>query len=231
MSSSPEEILAYRIKKLEDEQAMLRKSMGNIATFGAFGPVGVYTFPNGRMPARQTDGAIGFDAYARAIVDPTSRPSGDNPLRRTMADFMRTPGWKDRIDPELKDFVVDDPEGDPDKYAIVLPNGERRMVGLGFATKMQYPLFYWVAPRSGHASKGITIANSPGTVDPDYTGEAGALIENRSGDDFVIGHDMRVAQILFQIAMIPWLIPLDNHSDIGKTERGAGGFGSTGTHG
>lgn len=221
--------LGERVTAVENSVKALQEAMGGVA-FRDFTSVGIHVFPGGRMPERQTDGAIGFDAYARAVVDPASKPQGDNPLRRTMADFMRTPGWEERIDESLVDKVVNDPEGCPDRYAIVLPPRERLMLGLGFASRMHYPLFYWVAPRSGHASRGITIANSPGTVDPDYTGEAGALMENNSGKDFTISHGLRCAQVLFQIAIIPELRPVIEHADIGVTNRGAGGFGSTGTH-
>lgn len=220
-----------RLEFLEEEMLALRQALGNVATLTDFTQVGVHKFEGGSLPVRQTDGAIGFDAFARAIVDPRSKATIDNPLRRTMADFNRTSGWSDRLDPDLKDWAVDDPNSRPDRYAIELPPGERLMVGLGFATDMKYPMYYWVAPRSGFASRGITVANSPGTVDPDYRGEAGALVENNSKEAFVISHNMRVVQVIFGLALIPKIIEVSDHSELGDTKRGAGGFGSTGAHG
>ena len=222
--------LEGRVKELEDEIQSLRQSIGSIATLGVLNQVDFYTFPNGKRPERQTDGAIGFDAYSRAVVDPGSKPTDTSPLRDTLADFQKDQDWQYYLHESLHDWVVDD-ETDEQKYAIALPPKNRLMVGLGFATKMEYPMFYWVAPRSGYAARGITVANSPGTVDPDYRGEAGALIENNSSNDFVISHNMRVVQIIFSLALIPSLNEVDSHDKLGNTNRGAGGFGSTGTHG
>src|SRR3989344_1811948 len=97
-----------------------------------------------------------------------------------------------------------------DKVRIyLLPGGkmpERKTKGaIGFdvairtvvsSMEMDRPMFYWVAPRSGLAAKwGITITNAPGTVDPDYRGEAGVLVYNRNPHTFDLWHGMRVAQI------------------------------------
>jgi dUTP pyrophosphatase len=214
-----DQYLAPRLKTLEDEVAQLRQSIGSIASFGALKEVDVYTFPHGAKPVRQTEGAIGFDAYARAVVDPTSKPTEDNPLRETLADFHKTEDWRYRLHESLHEWVLED-AADERKYQIALPPGKRLMVGLGFATKMNYPMFYWVAPRSGYAARGITVANSPGTVDPDYRGEAGALIENNSNEDFVISHNMRLVQVIFSLALVPSLNSVDNHSELGSTTRG-----------
>ncbi|CAN5611135.1 hypothetical protein BH23PAT2_BH23PAT2_06470 [soil metagenome] len=232
MNDSPEShdgSIESRVYMLELELSHLRRSIGDIATIGALTDVDVHTFPNGAKPVRQTEGAIGFDAYSRAVVDPTSKPSADNPLRSTLADFQKTRDWKSKVHESLHEWAVED-TADKRKYAIALPPSNRLMVGLGFATMMEFPMFYWVAPRSGYAAKGITVANSPGTVDPDYRGEAGALIENNSETDFIISHNMRVVQVIFSLALIPSLNSVDSHSELDDTTRGAGGFGSTGTH-
>ncbi|MDB5160407.1 MAG: deoxyuridine 5-triphosphate nucleotidohydrolase [Candidatus Saccharibacteria bacterium] len=219
-----------RFKFVESELEHLRHAMGDIASFEVFTRTNFFVFPGGLEPTRQTSGAIGFDAYARAIVDPLSKPIGDDPLRRSLGDFNKIgPDWKDQVDPTIQDWVVDD-ESDPTKYSVDLPEGERLMVGLGIATEMEFPLFYWVAPRSGYASRGITVANSPGTVDPDYRGEAGALIENNSNEPFNVSHQQRIVQLLFGIAMIPELHKVTSHRDLSSSDRGAGGFGSTGKH-
>ena len=229
-SPLPPESIEARLRSVESELSSLREAIGSIATLRALSEVDIHTFPGGKEPVRQTEGAIGFDAYSRAIVDPYSKPTPENPLRRTIADFEKTPDWRDKIDTSVQDWIIKD-DTNEDKYAVALPPSERLMVGLGFATKMEYPMFYWVAPRSGYAAKGITVANSPGTVDPDYRGEAGALIENNSNKEFVISHNMRVVQVIFSLALIPSINRVDAHEELGGTNRGAGGFGSTGTHG
>lgn len=223
------EKLEDRVDRIDRELECLRRALGGIASFETLTAVDFFVFPGGKRPVRQTEGAIGFDAFARAIVDPLSKPTEQDPLRRSIGDFQKIGGkkWLDNVDPSIQEWVVDD-EHDEHRYAVNLPPGERLMVGLGIATKMEYPMFYWVAPRSGFASRGITVANSPGTVDPDYRGEAGALIENNSTEDFNICHHMRVVQLLFSVAMIPDLREVAEHSDLGLTGRGAGGFGSTG---
>lgn len=131
------EAVEHRLKQVEAEVQALKELLGNVATFAVFSEVGVHRFPDGKIPERQTDGAIGYDAFARAIVDPRSKATPDNPLRRTMADFHRTPGWRSAIDPAVEDWVVEDPNNRTDCYAISLPPGERLMVGLGFATNME----------------------------------------------------------------------------------------------
>lgn len=225
--------LRKRVEALEDELKEMiefRKALGGIASLQVLTEAHIHVFKGGRLPARQTDGAIGFDAYARAIIDESSKPTETKPLRDTRADFIKNDGWINRLDSRLFGWVDENDPQDSGKYVISLPPGERVMVGLGFATRMDFPMFYWVAPRSGLASRGITIANSPGTVDPDYRGEAGALLENNSKNNFDISHDMRIAQIIFGFALIPRLHSVKTHQDLGGTRRGAGGFGSSGEH-
>ena len=83
-----------------------------------------------------------------------------------------------------------------------------------------------VRPRSGLAAKkGITVLNSPGTVDADYRGEIGVILVNLSKDDFVINDGERIAQLVIaKHERADW----DIVETLSETERGAGGFGSTG---
>jgi dUTP pyrophosphatase len=83
-----------------------------------------------------------------------------------------------------------------------------------------------VRPRSGLAAKkGITVLNSPGTVDADYRGEIGVILVNLSNDDFVINDGERIAQLVIaKHERAEW----DIVETLSETERGAGGFGSTG---
>ena len=83
-----------------------------------------------------------------------------------------------------------------------------------------------VRPRSGLAiKKGITVLNSPGTVDADYRGEVGVILVNLSSEDFVIEDGERIAQmVIARHEQVAW----EAVEVLGETERGAGGFGHTG---
>ena len=81
-------------------------------------------------------------------------------------------------------------------------------------------------PRSGLAAKkGITVLNSPGTVDADYRGEIGIILVNLSNDDFIINDGERIAQLIIaKHERVNWV----EVTVLDETARGAGGFGSTG---
>lgn len=176
--------------------------------------------PGGRLPERKTDGAIGFDVSLRVIVSPREMDPKNPNLRKTLFDFENLP-----TDPDIVRHVLEA----KDELIYRMDPGESVLVGIGFITEMPFPVFYWIAPRSGLASKwGITVTNAPGTVDPDYRGEAGVLVYNRSDAPFDLQHNMRIAQIIFQRAIIPDIIQVDSCDDLETTKRGAGGFGSTG---
>ncbi|MEG2318008.1 MAG: dUTP diphosphatase, partial [Rikenellaceae bacterium] len=85
-----------------------------------------------------------------------------------------------------------------------------------------------VRPRSGLAAKhGITILNSPGTIDADYRGELKVILINLSSDPYTLNPEERVAQlVLSQYEQIEW----EETIELSKTDRGEGGFGSTGKH-
>jgi len=182
--------------------------------------VRVHVLPGGKMPKRQTEGAIGFDVCLRAIVCAHTMDPNNPTLRRTLFDFKTMPK-----DPKILKHV----RRVNGELVYRLGRRERVLVGIGFATNMKYPMFYWVAPRSGLASKwGITVTNAPGTVDPDYRGEAGVAVFNQSRRFFDLRANMRIAQIIFQRAEIPTLQEVKSHEKLGQTSRGVGGFGSTG---
>lgn len=187
-------------------------------------PVLAHVFEGGALPERQTPGAVGYDARVRAIVSPFDMDEKNPVLRKTVFDFRNPP--QELLDSGLVR------EGNDGKWAYILRPGTSVLVGIGFATAMPQGVFYWVAPRSGLASKlRITLANAPGTVDPDYRGEAGVIVLNESDVDFEIKWDMRIAQIIFGYAPLPDLIPVEKHSDLPPSIRGEGGFGSTGNEG
>jgi dUTP pyrophosphatase len=105
--------------------------------------------------------------------------------------------------------------------------GDSRLVGTGIAIALPEGFEGQIRPRSGLALKRrITVLNSPGTIDPDYRGEIGVILHNCSLDRFVVSRGDRIAQLV--IAAFVRVQPLDV-LDLGAiTERGEGGFGSTG---
>jgi dUTP pyrophosphatase len=106
---------------------------------------------------------------------------------------------------------------------------DRRIVPTGIAISLPVGFEAQVRPRSGLAAKnGITVANAPGTIDADYRGEVGVILINLGKEPFRITRGMRIAQLIVaRHARAVW----SEVKQLGQTERGAGGFGSTGTTG
>ncbi|MBT8317695.1 MAG: dUTP diphosphatase [Lutibacter sp.] len=109
---------------------------------------------------------------------------------------------------------------------ITLKPLDRAIVKTGLFIALPVGAEAQVRPRSGLAAKkGITVLNSPGTIDADYRGEIGVILVNLSNDDFVINDGERIAQLVIaKHERAEW----DSVETLSKTERGAGGFGSTG---
>ena len=110
--------------------------------------------------------------------------------------------------------------------SLILKPLERKLIPTGL--KMEIPQGYEVQirPRSGLAYKhGITVLNSPGTIDSDYRGDIGILLINLSSADFVVNNGDRIAQMIVAKHEIPEFI---NHIKLTESSRGDGGFGSTG---
>ena len=103
---------------------------------------------------------------------------------------------------------------------------ERKIVPTGIAIALPVGFEAQVRPRSGLAAKnGVTLVNSPGTVDADYRGEIGVILVNLSKEPFRISRGMRIAQLVVaRHARAVWR----EVSELDRTARGAGGFGSTG---
>lgn len=114
----------------------------------------------------------------------------------------------------------------PSDQAMVLEPGQRAMVptGLSFAIPEGYEV--QIRPRSGLAAKhGITCLNTPGTIDSDYRGEIKVILINLGDKPFTIERAERVAQmVLAPVTRAAW----EQVASLSKTERGTGGFGSTG---
>lgn len=109
---------------------------------------------------------------------------------------------------------------------IVLPAGERAMVPTGFAVSIPNGYEAEIRPRSGLALKnGITLINSPGTIDADYRGEIMVLLINLGKAPFRIRRGDRIAQMLLHpVCRVVWEVC----DVLDRTKRGAGGFGHTG---
>ena len=109
---------------------------------------------------------------------------------------------------------------------ITLKSLERILVKTGVFLEIPEGYEAQVRPRSGLAlKKGVTVLNSPGTIDADYRGEVGVILINLSNEDFVIENGERIAQLVFaKVEQAQWL-EVETLSD---TTRGEGGFGSTG---
>jgi len=109
---------------------------------------------------------------------------------------------------------------------IELGSLERRIVPTGIALALPVGFEAQVRPRSGLAAKhGITVANAPGTIDADYRGEVGVILVNLGREPFKIARGMRIAQLVVaRHARAVWR----EVGALDATERGAGGFGSTG---
>ena len=109
---------------------------------------------------------------------------------------------------------------------IVIKSGEIKLVKTGIASALEKGYEAQVRPRSGLALKnGITVLNSPGTVESDYRGEVCAILINHSQVDFTITRGMRIAQVV--IAKHEQAV-VTEVEDLDETVRGSGGFGSTG---
>lgn len=114
----------------------------------------------------------------------------------------------------------------PSESLLIKP-GERVLVPTGLS--MEIPVGYevQVRPRSGLSFKtGLMVLNSPGTIDSDYRGEVKIILGNLSSKDEVINHGDRVAQLI--LAPVTQAFYVESESELSQTERGHGGFGSTG---
>jgi dUTP pyrophosphatase len=109
---------------------------------------------------------------------------------------------------------------------VTLAPGERKLIPTGLAIALPSDYEAQVRPRSGLALKhGVTVLNTPGTIDADYRGEVGVILINLGQEAFTIERGERIAQmILAPVSQMAWL----EVADLEESERGAGGFGSTG---
>lgn len=109
---------------------------------------------------------------------------------------------------------------------IILKPMERRLIPTGFAMSLPKNFEAQIRPRSGLAYKnGITVLNSPGTIDSDYRGEVKVLLINLGSEDFIIERGARIAQMIIQKYEKAVFSVVD---ELDETDRSSGGYGSTG---
>lgn len=106
----------------------------------------------------------------------------------------------------------------------ILP-GQRKKIATGIAIALPDGYEAQIRPRSGLAlNSGITLLNTPGTIDADYRGEIGLIVINHGGEPFVVKRGMRMAQMIVQkVCRVEWL----ETPELENTKRGNGGFGHT----
>lgn len=111
--------------------------------------------------------------------------------------------------------------------SVTLEPLERKLIPTGIYIELPMGLEAQVRPRSGLAlKKGITVLNTPGTIDADYRGEIGVILVNLSQEAFTIDDGERIAQmVIARHEQIEW----EEADELSSTSRGGGGFGSTGT--
>lgn len=114
----------------------------------------------------------------------------------------------------------------PDGETITLAPGARALIPTGLAIALPPGYEAQVRPRSGLAAKhGVTVLNSPGTVDADYRGEIKVILINHGGEPFAVSRGMRIAQmVVAPVTRASWR----EATELPDSARGGGGFGSTG---
>lgn len=144
--------------------------------------------------------------------------------------------WAARVDARIPEIQTSGAAGvdlhaaPDDGASVVLAPGDRRLIGTGLHMAIPDGWEMQIRPRSGLAFKhGITVLNTPGTVDSDYRGEIRILLCNFGPHQVVIRPGDRIAQAVFMPVWRPTFITVAAEADLGETDRGSGGFGSTGT--
>ncbi len=121
------------------------------------------------------------------------------------------------------DLVAGVPRAEP----VELKPGARALIPTGFALELPHGFEAQVRPRSGLALKhGVTLLNSPGTIDADYRGELMVILVNLGNEPFVVQRGDRIAQLVIAPVAQVEIVAAE---ELGATERGQGGFGSTGS--
>jgi dUTP pyrophosphatase len=116
--------------------------------------------------------------------------------------------------------------GVPEGAAVAIPPGARALIPTGFALELPRGYEAQVRPRSGLALKhGVTLLNSPGTIDSDYRGELMVILVNHGDEPFLVRRGERIAQLVIAPVSHAEIVAAE---ELAATSRGPGGFGSTG---
>ena len=149
----------------------------------------------------------------------------------TRLAFQRLPGFDPNI--ALPAYETRDAAGMDiranfeDRGSVILEPGARALIPSGFAMALEPGFEAQIRPRSGLALKhGISLVNTPGTIDADYRGPIGIILINHGSDAFTINHGERIAQMVIAPVTQADVAAVDA---LDQTARGSGGFGSTGT--
>lgn len=109
---------------------------------------------------------------------------------------------------------------------VVIPSQTRALVHTGTSVQLPAGTVGYITPRSGLATKhGVTVLNAPGTIDAGYTGELAVVLHNTGRQPFEVRPGDRIAQLVVHPVLLPEFTPVGGFAD---TDRGDGGFGSTG---
>ncbi len=110
---------------------------------------------------------------------------------------------------------------------VIIAPGRHTIIPTGFSIALPAGFEAQVRPRSGLAAKnGVTVLNSPGTIDADYRGEVSVILINHGSEAFTVSRGLRIAQLVIApVRTVMW----EEKDSLEDTARGAGGFGSTGT--
>jgi len=169
--------------------------------------VGVKLDPNAIVPVYANEFASGADIVANFTNVPVYAAYAEKFKKQPFVDFQ----------------VVEDGEG----YYIIIMPGKCAPIPTGNYVELPIHTELQIRPRSGLAGKqGLTVINTPGTIDCDYRGEITVLLHNSTTNPRIIKSGMKIAQaVLCPVLRANWV----TKEELGETERGAGGFNSTGT--
>jgi dUTP pyrophosphatase len=155
--------------------------------------------------------------------------TGDRPLKKVTIQMTRQPGTEDVALPEYQtEHAAGMDIAAAVEAPLVVAPGERVSVPTGLFLAIPTGFEAQIRPRSGLAIRnGITLLNTPGTIDADYRGELKIILANLSAEPFTITRGMRIAQMVVAPVV---RAELQVVVDLPPTRRGDGGFGHTGTH-
>jgi dUTP pyrophosphatase len=116
-----------------------------------------------------------------------------------------------------------------ERGGVTIHPGKHVLIPLGLKCSFSPSYEMQVRPRSGLALKhGVTVLNSPGTIDPDYRGPLGVVLINHGPKPFEVQHGMRIAQLVMSPRLQFDIAEAYDEEELGQTDRGSGGWGSTG---